>query len=84
MCKNRGFPKKNQTPSKIIFYLEVSPPTLLYTLLGPDIIKSYAHEKLQFCVRYVGMPGEFQHVVTSVILFENRFASISYINLFLI
>ena len=30
------------------------------------------------------MPGEFQHVMTSVTLFKDIFVSISYINLFMI
>ena len=46
---------------------------------------TYDRNNYEFSVsRQVGRPGDFQHLMTSVTLFKNIFASISYINLFLI
>ena len=49
---------------------------------GPDVRRGYAMNVT--VSKYVGMPGDFQPVMTSLTLFENIFASTSYINLFLI
>ena len=50
-----------------------------------NVRTTYDRNNYEFSViKQVGRPGDFQHLMTSVTLFKNIFASISYINLFLI
>ena len=53
--------------------------------LGVNVRTTYDRNNYEFYVsKQVGRPGDFQHLMTLVTLFKNIFASISYINLFLI
>ena len=46
-----------------------------------NVRTSYDRNNYEFSVNnYVGMPGDFQHVMTSVTLFKDIFVPISYIN----